>query len=141
MKGIAAAAGSRAALARETVTALAAHSWPGNVRELQIVLANLTISGPSYGPVGPDALPSAFRKSAAADRRPTPAEAREDLEREMVRDALGCHRSVARAATGRRTLGPGSPRPAVTAPRTQALRRPHPSRREQFTGSDPARWV
>ena len=40
-KHIAAAAGSRATLARETVTALAAHSWPGNVRELQNVLANL----------------------------------------------------------------------------------------------------
>ena len=52
-KDIAAAACSRATLARETVTALAAHSWPGNVRELQNVLANLTVSGPRYGRVGP----------------------------------------------------------------------------------------
>ena len=39
-KDIAAAAGSRATLARETVAALAAHPWPGNVGELQNVLAN-----------------------------------------------------------------------------------------------------
>ena len=97
-KDIAAAAGSRATLARETVTALAAHPWPGNVRELQNVLANLTVTGPRYGPVGPDALPTAFRKAVAAERRPTLAEAREDVERAMVRDALGRHASVARAA-------------------------------------------
>ena len=74
-KDIAAAAGSRATLARETVAALAAHPWPGNVRELQNVLAKLTVTGPRYGPVGPDALPSAFRKTVAAERRPTLAEA------------------------------------------------------------------
>ena len=43
-KDIAAAAGSRATLARETVAALAAHPWPGNVRELQNVLANLSVT-------------------------------------------------------------------------------------------------
>ncbi len=62
------------------------------------MLANLTVTGPRYDPVGPDALPSAFRGSVAAERRPTLAEAREDLERAMVRDALVRHRSVARAA-------------------------------------------
>ena len=97
-KDIAAAAGSRATLARETVAALAAHPWPGNVREPQNVLAKLTVTGPRYGPVGPDALPSAFRKTVAAERRPTLAEARESLERTIVRDALVRHRSVARAA-------------------------------------------
>ena len=97
-KNVAAAAGSRATLARETVTALAAHPWPGNVRELQNVLANLTVTGPRYGPVGPDALPRAFRRTVAAEHRPTLAEAREDLERAMVRDAIGRHGSVARAA-------------------------------------------
>ena len=96
-RGVAEAAGSRATLARETVAALAAHPWPGNVRELQNVLANLTVTGPRYGPIGPDALPSAFRRTVAAERRPTLAEAREDLERAMVRDALGRHGSVARA--------------------------------------------
>ena len=80
------------------MAALAAHPWPGNVRELQNVLANLTVTGPRYGPVGPDALPSAFRKTVAAERRPRLAEARESLERTMVRDALVRHRSVARAA-------------------------------------------
>ena len=62
-KEIAAAAGSRATLARETVAALAAHPWPGN-----------------------------------AERWPTLAEAREDLERTLVRDALGRQDGVARAA-------------------------------------------
>ena len=62
------------------------------------MLANLTVTGPRYGPVGPDALPAAFRKTVAAERRPTLAEAREDQERTMVRDALGRHRSVARTA-------------------------------------------
>ena len=97
-KGVAEAAGSRATLARETVAALASHSWPGNVRELQNVLANLTVTGPRYGRIGSDALPSALGRTVAADRRPTLAEAREDLERAMVRDALGRQRSVARAA-------------------------------------------
>ena len=97
-KDIAAAAGSHATLARETVATLGAHPWPGNVRELQNVLANLTVTGLRYGPVGPDALPSAFRKRVATERRPTLAEARESLERTMVRDALGRHGSVARAA-------------------------------------------
>ena len=97
-KGIAAAAGSRATLARETVAALAAHTWPGNLRELQNVLANLTVTGPRSGPVGPGALPTAFRKTVSIERQPTLAEAREDLERAMVPDALGRHRSVSRAA-------------------------------------------
>ena len=61
------------------------------------MLANLTVTGPRYGPFGPAALPAAFRTAAAAERQPTLAEACEDLEREMVRDALGRHRSGARA--------------------------------------------
>ena len=65
-KGVAVAAGSGATLARETVAALAAHPWPGNVRELQNVLANHAVTGPRYGPVGPDALPAAFRKTVAS---------------------------------------------------------------------------
>ena len=77
-KDVAAAAGQpRATLTRETVTALASHSWPGNVRELQNVLANLTVTRPRYVPVGRDALPSAFRRTVAAEPRPTLAEARE----------------------------------------------------------------
>ena len=51
-----------------------------------------TVTGPRYGRVGPGALPA-----APAERQPTLAEVREDLERVMVRDALGRHRSVARA--------------------------------------------
>ena len=97
-KNVGVAGGSRATLARETVAALAMHPWPGNVRELQNVLAKLTVTGPRYGSVGPDALPGTFRKTAAAERRPRRAEARENLERTMARNALGRHHSVARAA-------------------------------------------
>ena len=88
----AAPARSRATLAWETVIALGAHPWPGNVREPQNVFANLTVTGPRYGPVGLDALPAALRRTVcrrtAAD--PTLAEARED--------ALGQHQNIARAA-------------------------------------------
>ena len=93
-----ASAGSRASLARETVTALAAHPWPGNVRELQNVLANLTVTGPVDGAVGPDVLPAAIRREVPAERRPTLAQAREELERAMVKDALGRHSSISGAA-------------------------------------------
>ena len=53
------------------MAALAAHPWPGNVRELQNVLANLTVTGPCYDPVGPGALPAAFRKTVRTERQPT----------------------------------------------------------------------
>ena len=43
-KGVSAAAGSRATLARETVAALAAHPWLGNVRELSIAPQNRSSS-------------------------------------------------------------------------------------------------
>lgn len=61
-------------------------------------LANLTVTRLRYGRVGPRAVPAAFRKTVPAERQPTLAEAREDLEGAMVRDALGRHGSVARAA-------------------------------------------
>ncbi|MCY4074230.1 MAG: sigma-54 dependent transcriptional regulator [Acidobacteria bacterium] len=96
-KDVAAAAGSRARLAPETVAALRAHPWPGNVRELQNVLANLTLTAPRFGKVQPVHLPAAFRRPAPARLR-TLAAAREDLERSMVRDALERHRSVPAAA-------------------------------------------
>ena len=66
-RGVAEAAGSRATLARETVAALTAYPWPGNVMELPNVLANLTVTGPRYGPVGAGALPAAFRKTVPAE--------------------------------------------------------------------------
>ena len=62
------------------------------------MLANLAVTGTRHGPVGPGALPAAFRKTVPAERQPTLAEAREDLEGAMVRDALERHGSVARAA-------------------------------------------
>ena len=74
---VAAAAGSRARLARETVAALRAHRWAGNVRELQNVLANLTITAPRFGAIERAHLPAAFRRPAPARPR-TLAAARED---------------------------------------------------------------
>ncbi len=97
-RDFAAAAGSRATLAPATLAALQARPWPGNVRELQNVLANLAVTAPRFGAIGPDALSSASRREVSTDRRLTLAEARDDLERTMVRDALGRHASVARAA-------------------------------------------
>ena len=166
-KNVAAAAGSPATLVRESVAALGAHPWPGNVRELQNVLANLTVTGPSYGPVGPDARPAAFRKTVAAERRPTLAEAHENLERTMVRDALGRDGSTARArrraerhppgpleadgsprhrplstraAAGRPTGLPGSPRrPGQRPPGSQKPRRRHPSWKEIHRERPPRR--
>ena len=96
-KDVAAAAGSRARLAPETVAALRAHRWPGNVRELQNVLANLTLTAPRYGAVELAHLPAALGRPAPARPR-TLAAAREDLEQSMVRDALDRHGDVTAAA-------------------------------------------
>ena len=117
---ISAATGSRATLAPETVAALAAHPWPGNVRELQNVLANLTVTGPRYGVVGPGVLPTAFRRAVVAERRPTLTDARENLERAMARGRLGPARE--RCPRRRRT-------------------RDHPARIIETDGAPPGRPV
>ena len=59
-KDIAPVAGSRASPARETLTALSGYPWPGT-SGLHNVLANLTVTGPRYSPVGPEALPRGGR--------------------------------------------------------------------------------
>ena len=92
----------RARLARETLTALAAHGWPGNVRELQNVLAALAVAAPPHGEVGPDLLPAAIRR-ASQEERPTLAEARRAFDRAFVDDALvraGGRRSLAARELG-----------------------------------------
>ena len=86
-----------AALARETVAALAAHPWSGNVREPQNVLA----TSPSPDRATTPSVPTPCRPPSANGRRRAVADAgrgREDLEPEIVRDALGRRGSVARAA-------------------------------------------
>ena len=95
-KGVPEAAGSRAIRARETVAALTAHPWPASVRELQNMLGQPHRHRTPRRP-GRPRRPSGRLAVAPAERQPTLAEAREDLERVMVRDALGRHRSVARA--------------------------------------------
>ena len=97
-KDIAAAAGNRATLARETATVLAARSWPADVRGVQRVVANLTVAGSRYGPSVPTPCRPPSGGRVAAERRPTLAEARGDLEHAMARDALGRHGSATRAA-------------------------------------------
>ncbi|MCY4638671.1 MAG: sigma 54-interacting transcriptional regulator [Acidobacteria bacterium] len=92
----------RARLARETMTALAAHEWPGNVRELQNVLAALAVAAPPHGEVGPDLLPAAIRR-ASQEERPTLAEARRAFDRRFVDEALvraGGKRSLAARQLG-----------------------------------------
>lgn len=92
----------RARLARETMTALAAHEWPGNVRELQNVLAALAVAAPPHGEVGPDLLPAAIRR-ASQQERPTLAEARRAFDRRFVDEALvraGGRRSLAARQLG-----------------------------------------
>lgn len=89
---------SEARLTPATVRALTAHDWPGNVRELQNALAALGIRRPRRGEIGPEALPPALREVAGHQRRPTRREARMELERAMVRDALDRHHGVVRAA-------------------------------------------
>ena len=92
----------RARLARETMTALAAHAWPGNVRELQNVLAALTVAAPPHGEVGPHLLPAAIRRTAEQPR-PTLAEARRAFDRAFVQDALA--RAGGRRSPAARELG------------------------------------
>ena len=92
----------RARLARETMSALAAHEWPGNVRELQNVLAALAVAAPPHGEVGPDLLPAAIRR-ASQEERPTLAEARRAFDRRFVDEALvraGGRRSLAARQLG-----------------------------------------
>lgn len=93
---------SRARLAPETMTALAAHEWPGNVRELQNVLAALAVAAPPHGEVGPELLPAALRR-ASLEQRPTLAEARLAFERAFVDDALA--RAGGRRSLAARELG------------------------------------
>ena len=92
----------RAHLARETMSALAAHEWPGNVRELQNVMAALAVAAPPHGEVGPDLLPAAIRR-VAEERRPTLAEARRAFDRAFVHDALA--RAGGRRSLAARELG------------------------------------
>ena len=132
------------------------------------MLANLTVTGPRYGPVRPDALPAVFWKSVPAERQPTLAEARENLERAMVRDALRRHRRVVRAArelgvtrqglsklmarldidrfkSGPRPIGPDAfalaPAGPARAVRRRNLRRRDPSLEGTTSRERPEQWV
>jgi two-component system response regulator HydG len=94
--------GSSAALAPETLAALARYDWPGNVRELQNVIAWMAVHSPRRGRVGPSSLPAQLAQ-ATAPSAGTFEVAREEFERRFVRAALaraGGHRSRAADALG-----------------------------------------
>jgi DNA-binding NtrC family response regulator/tetratricopeptide (TPR) repeat protein len=94
--------GSSAALAAESVSALARYDWPGNVRELQNALASLAVHAPRRGRVLPSMLPSHIAGAAAASDTTFEA-ARHDFERRYVRAALaraGGHRIRAARSLG-----------------------------------------
>jgi two-component system response regulator HydG len=95
--------GSRAALGRAVVAALARHDWPGNVRELQNVLAALAVAAPRRGTVPSAALPAAIAGLAVRGTSATLEEARRVFEERYVRAALaraGGHRGRAAAELG-----------------------------------------
>ncbi len=121
----------------------AVRSWPGNVRELQNVLANLTGTGPRYGPIVPDApavgLPANGRRGAAADAGRGP---RGPGTRDGARlPGAPPKRRPRSRRTGRHPPGPleadcaPSDRPGSTRAATRACRRrrgsPPPARRRR----------
>ena len=78
--------GSRAALARSTMAALARYHWPGNVRQLENVIASLIVRGPRRGVVGPSTLPGCI--AGDTDEAETLKQARVVFERRYVSGAL-----------------------------------------------------
>ena len=99
----AARVGSRATLASDVQSLLAAHDWPGNVRELQNVLAAVAVSAPREGRVGVLHLPAHLRAGPASGAPQRLEDARRESDRVAVRAALqrACgHRGQAARALG-----------------------------------------
>jgi DNA-binding NtrC family response regulator len=97
---VASRVGTRAALARATVTALSRYAWPGNVRELQNVMSALAVAAPSRGQVRTSLLPQAVAGWSSATRL---ADARHEFERRFIEIALA--RAGGRRARAARELG------------------------------------
>jgi DNA-binding NtrC family response regulator len=95
--------GSRAALGRDAVEALAAYDWPGNVRELQNVLAALAVSAPRTGRILPRHLPAHVIGQPRLDAPVRLDTARQDCERRTVLAALA--RTAGHRARAARELG------------------------------------
>jgi DNA-binding NtrC family response regulator len=93
---------SRAALAPETVQALARYDWPGNVRQLQNVIASLAVHAPRRGRVPPTLLPAHVARTAAAAATSFGA-AREEFERRFIVAELA--RAGGQRARAARALG------------------------------------
>jgi len=95
--------GSRATLALEVQSLLAAHDWPGNVRELQNVLAAVVVSAPREGRIGVAHLPAYLRAGPASGAPQRLEDARREADCVAVRAALqraGGHRGHAAHALG-----------------------------------------
>jgi DNA-binding NtrC family response regulator/tetratricopeptide (TPR) repeat protein len=101
-KIVAARVGSRAALARSTITALSRYSWPGNVRELQNVMSALAVAAPAQGQVRASLLPQVVLGGAPAAVT-TLADARAQFERRFIEIALA--RAAGKRARAARELG------------------------------------
>jgi transcriptional regulator with AAA-type ATPase domain len=94
--------GTRAALAPNTLAALARYPWPGNIRELQNVMAALAVAAPPSGAVPASLLPTAILEGPAPQSMHL-AEARHAFERRHLELALA--RAGGRRAQAARDLG------------------------------------
>jgi two-component system response regulator HydG len=101
-KMVASRVGTRASLARGTITALSRYSWPGNVRELQNVMSALAVAAPAQGQVRPALLPQVISGAPAAGAT-TLADARAQFERRFIEIALA--RAAGKRARAARELG------------------------------------
>jgi DNA-binding NtrC family response regulator len=102
-RGLAARAGSDAALSVELVDALARHDWPGNVRELQNVLATLAVHAPRRGRLHAAVLPRLLGIAGTGAAPATLDEARRQFEVQFVRETLA--RYGGRRTDAARALG------------------------------------
>jgi DNA-binding NtrC family response regulator len=96
--------GGRAALAVDTLAALARYDWPGNVRELENVIAGLSVCAPRRGWARAHLLPPEL-DGLAPDKtvRATLGDARQAFERQFVQAALD--RAAGRPGQAARELG------------------------------------
>jgi two-component system response regulator AtoC len=87
-------------LTSDAEQAILVHAWPGNVRELRNVVEQAVLLAP-----GPEITPEVLRLAPVAASGTAPAAARtlEDVEREMLRDAL--HRTLWNVSQAAHLLG------------------------------------
>ncbi len=102
-RGLAARAGTEAALSPGLVEALSRYDWPGNVRELQNVLATLAVHAPRRGRLDASMLPRLLGITTLLPPPATLDEARRRFEVQFVRETLA--RCGGRRTDAARALG------------------------------------